>query len=704
MGLLEHLGLALPGSPAVRGPTAGAPGAPAGAGGDEDDSPARERGPAKKGMDDPSPADAAKREEARKPLADILTQITALVLGGINDDDARNGINAELSKLQAQVDKADKIKDLKSATKGWQALAAPAQALLDRASKTKELVDWENANYKSLSKPAQAAIAGVTLASAKGVLQKIYDDLEADRKAREKALDLAGIQATVLPAMQKLHATSARVAAVAAQGAKDLATVAKQVTDLGAAATPKLKTDLKALQDKFAAWPAGTTLPEIEASVAYFESALKALVATATALVDSQPAAVLERQRKALEKSLKTYDEAAFSLDDEKRPDWTKKSFAFKKRYDDANALKNDDARRNAYLALERDVRAEITAVKKVIYKEQVKTKAGKEALDKEIAAMPSASSNPDDIAACEAAIAVRFGVELHVPLDQAQKKTLPRLYKMLAKVPEWQAKQSQFKELDFKVEPGKGSYYQSGKISLNEIEPSEEGSVKRPDNDPDGSKTVKANYFDFTTLHEVGHAVDAKINFMGQRMGAEKAQFGGWKAETFDTVMTWLGETSGFYARHSGAPTPGKKEDLVQLLKSFVTTKACAKPTDASKPMGSLLTTWDAIVNDPVIVACIDGITVGDKPWKGAGTKAAKIAVNNRVCHEAYPNEWYSYALAARGATGISDYQWRAPGEWFAEIYALYYLGRLANTHSMYAWFEENAKDEKKASLAPSK
>jgi len=479
---------------------------------------------------------------------------------------------------------------------------------------------------------------------------------------------------------------------------------ASWVTELGAAATPKLKADLKALQDKRAVWPAGATVAEIEASVGSFETALKALVAAATALVDSQPAAVLERERKALEKSLKTYDEAAFSLDDEKRPDATKKSFAFKKRYDDANALKNDDARRTAYLALEREVRSEITALKKTIFKQQLASKGGKEALDKEIEAMPSASNNPDDIAICEAAIAVRFGVELHVPLDQAQKKTLPRLYKMLAKVPDWQSKQGKFKELDFGVEPGQGSYYQNGKISLNEIEPTEGGSVKRPDNDPDGSKTVRANYFDFTTLHEVGHAVDAKINFMGQRMGPEKAAFGGWKKESFETVLDWLGDKSGFYGRHSGAPKPGRKEDLEQLLRRFVTTKACAKPADASKAMGSLIAGWDAIVNDPVIVACIDGITVGDKPWKGAGTKAAKIAVNQRVCHEAYAGDWYSYALSARAATGISDYQWRAPGEWFAEIYALYYLGKLANTHPMYAWFEESAKDETKASIGPTK
>ena len=155
MSLLAHLGLALPGSQAVRSPTADARAA------------SNAGGPERKGGGTAPAASQAAREEARKPLAAILTQITALILGGINDDDARNGLNAELAKLQAKVDTADKFKDLKSATKAWQALAVPAQALLDRANKTKELVDWENANYKTLSKPAQAAIAAVPLAAAK---------------------------------------------------------------------------------------------------------------------------------------------------------------------------------------------------------------------------------------------------------------------------------------------------------------------------------------------------------------------------------------------------------------------------------------------------------------------------------------------------------------------------------------------------------
>ena len=261
MGLLELLGLKSKGSPPSPGSAAGSAAAPPG----------------------PSP-----RDEARKPLAAILTQITALVLGGINDDDARNRINAELTKLQAKVDTADKFKDLKSAAKAWQALTVPAQALLDRATETKKVTDWVSANYLPLARPAQTAIAAVPLAAAKAVLQKAYDDLEADRKAREKTMDLAGIQGQVFPAMQKLHALSTRVAAAAVQSQKDLDLVAKQVVDLGAAATPKLKADLKTLQDQRAAtWPAGGSVPEIEASVANFDAALKALVASAASSNES---------------------------------------------------------------------------------------------------------------------------------------------------------------------------------------------------------------------------------------------------------------------------------------------------------------------------------------------------------------------------------------------------------------------------------
>ena len=41
------------------------------------------------------------REAARKDIEVTLQQVTALVLGGINDDGLRNGVNASLTKAQA---------------------------------------------------------------------------------------------------------------------------------------------------------------------------------------------------------------------------------------------------------------------------------------------------------------------------------------------------------------------------------------------------------------------------------------------------------------------------------------------------------------------------------------------------------------------------------------------------------------------------
>ena len=59
-------------------------------------------------------------------------------------------------------------------------------------------------------------------------------------------------------------------------------------------------------------------------------------------------------------------------------------------------------------------------------------------------------------------------------------------------------------------------------------------------------------------------------------------------------------------------------------------------------------------------------------------------LAIGNRVYQEAYDyggGQWNSYALAAR-KQGIHGYQFRAPGEWFAELYAAYYSDKLKPSH----------------------
>ena len=54
--------------------------------------------------------------------------------------------------------------------------------------------------------------------------------------------------------------------------------------------------------------------------------------------------------------------------------------------------------------------------------------------------------------------------------------------------------------------------------------------------------------------------------------------------------------------------------------------------------------------------------------------TNSMKIVLGGRIYQEAYKNVWVSYNAGAR-SRGISGYQFRAPGEWFAELYAAWHI-----------------------------
>ena len=49
----------------------------------------------------------------------------------------------------------------------------------------------------------------------------------------------------------------------------------------------------------------------------------------------------------------------------------------------------------------------------------------------------------------------------------------------------------------------------------------------------------------------------------------------------------------------------------------------------------------------------------------------------------------WESYNLAAR-AKGITGYQFRANGEWYAELYAAFHTGKLKPSHPHAKWLQE--------------
>ena len=58
------------------------------------------------------------------------------------------------------------------------------------------------------------------------------------------------------------------------------------------------------------------------------------------------------------------------------------------------------------------------------------------------------------------------------------------------------------------------------------------------------------------------------------------------------------------------------------------------------------------------------------DNPWY---RHAGGVNLGGRHYMRSNDTKWNSYAVAARGRK-VSEYQFRAPGEWFAEAYAAYY------------------------------
>jgi hypothetical protein len=100
--------------------------------------------------------------------------------------------------------------------------------------------------------------------------------------------------------------------------------------------------------------------------------------------------------------------------------------------------------------------------------------------------------------------------------------------------------------------------------------------------------------------------------------------------------------------------------------------------PAAPAKPGDKTQEEWDALIAKvDEWCATVSGLRLW---WDGEGSK--KAAIGDRVYQKSYKTpEWVSYLLAAR-KQGIHGYQFRAPGEWFAELYAAYYMGVLKPEH----------------------
>ncbi|HEX8109170.1 MAG TPA: hypothetical protein VF516_15660, partial [Kofleriaceae bacterium] len=154
---------------------------------------------------------------------------------------------------------------------------------------------------------------------------------------------------------------------------------------------------------------------------------------------------------------------------------------------------------------------------------------------------------------------------------------------------------------------------------------------------------------------------VSAKADWTKQ--GARSNAEGHLRDDARDGTAAYLAAEQDLRNANSGADA-----QLVDEMKHRTTATAKAAQLGAvSNGETDSFKTAALICNDPAVKALDE--TVGISPW----VKDMPSVIDGRVYHEAYAGRWVSYEAAAR-ARKVSNYQFRAPGEWFAEAYAAYY------------------------------
>lgn len=187
---------------------------------------------------------------------------------------------------------------------------------------------------------------------------------------------------------------------------------------------------------------------------------------------------------------------------------------------------------------------------------------------------------------------------------------------------------------------------------------------------------------FDLLALHEVGHAVDDKLQFMNGKAG--NVTYGGWQKHAVEEVAAALGTAHGFFKDCAGE---GSKAFLTAYLKAVLEKKKPqAESSVTSLAAGAKAPNWKALAQHAAVeVAENIRLKSSDKGlWDRGDSAAKKYAIGSSVYQECYEGQWVSYALSAR-ASKVTDYQFRADGEWYAEAYAAFFVGKLPASHPLH-------------------
>ena len=284
--------------------------------------------------------------------------------------------------------------------------------------------------------------------------------------------------------------------------------------------------------------------------------------------------------------------------------------------------------------------------------------------------------------AVMRAAFEARFGCTLEnwqagaaVADGNQQAPDIRRFYQIMSDLPDSATLDNDaFRIFRNEETAGGGSRFGSKTVIMDEGQPElssaylfgREDALGAVEADCEPANEDPVPFFSWNTLHEVGHAVDDQHSFMSGK--ADNPAFGGWRHHGTNPQDVAVAVADEFdYDSAYVAQRLGRN----------------ANPAIPDAPDGVALEEWES--RRVKVEGWIAQATVGNDPW-GSMSTAQKIAINGRVYHESYNFRWYSYLLSAR-SKGITGYQFRAPGEWFSELYAAYHSGKLKDTHPSAGW-----------------
>jgi hypothetical protein len=295
----------------------------------------------------------------------------------------------------------------------------------------------------------------------------------------------------------------------------------------------------------------------------------------------------------------------------------------------------------------------------------------GTKELDDLIQSMPDTTDNQVLITLAQA----RYkGVTFQVDDAAEPQMTIKRMCELMHDVPEEALVGNPSLKKITRNSGGKPVYHSND----NEVEMNKRPGVsKKPDFKPGGvtgrlppregvyapANNDEEDLFDFNMLHELAHSIDDARNFMGQH--GSDPNFGGWieHGGKVDTIIEAVIKETGF------GTTPEERKYV----------EACLLQNPAEPPATYK---GDKARFEQFLTAALK------KDMWSSQALSEQATLDKRVYQQSYANRWTSYLADAR-KKGITGYQFRAPGEWFAELYAAWKRKKLQPGHPAITWLE---------------